>query len=82
MPSRTLRCLGNISCISEYLGSIWGNQCRVVGGNEWDIWDNVNSRWVPTGVVCNPLNNAWNRVTIQAHRESDNSPLFSSITLN
>jgi len=64
------------------LGLIWGNQCRVAGGNEWDIWDNVNSKWVPTGVACNPVNNSWNHVTIQAQRESDNSLLFQSITLN
>jgi hypothetical protein len=64
------------------LALIWGQQCRVVGGNEWDIWDNVNARWVPTGVACNPINNSWNHVTIQGQRESDNSLLFQSITLN
>jgi hypothetical protein len=71
--------------ISMYLngvGMIWGNQCRVDYGNEWDIWDNVNAKWVPTGVACNPVNNAWNHVTIQGQRESDNSLLFQSITLN
>jgi hypothetical protein len=72
----------DISMYFNGLGLIWGNQCRVAGGNEWDIWDNVNSRWVPTGVACNPVKNAWNHVTIQAQRESDNSLLFQSITLN
>jgi hypothetical protein len=72
----------DISMYFNGLGLIWGNQCRVAGGNEWDIWDNVNSRWVPTGVACNPVNNSWNHVTIQAQRESDNSLLFQSITLN
>jgi len=64
------------------LGLIWGNQCRVAGGNEWDIWDNVNHNWVSTGVPCNPINNAWNHVTIHVQRESDNWLLFQSITLN
>jgi hypothetical protein len=64
------------------LSLIWGNQCRVAGGNEWDIWDNVSAQWVPTGVACYPVNNSWNHVTIQAQRESDNSLLFQSITLN
>jgi hypothetical protein len=64
------------------LSLIWGNQCRVAGGNKWDIWDNVNARWVSTGVACNPVNNSWNHVTIQAQRQSDNSLLFQSITLN
>jgi len=72
----------DISMYFNGLALIWGQQCRVVGGNEWDIWDNVNARWVPTGVACNPINNSWNHVTIQGQRESDNSLLFQSITLN
>jgi len=72
----------DISMYFNGLSLIWGNQCRVVGGNEWDIWDNVNSRWVPTGVACNPVNNSWNHVILQGQRESDNSLLFQSITLN
>jgi hypothetical protein len=64
------------------LGLIWGNQCRVAGGNEWDIWDNVGHQWVGTGVACKPVNNAWNHLTIQVQRESDNWLLFQSITLN
>jgi hypothetical protein len=64
------------------LGLIWGNQCRIAGGHEWDIWDNVNQRWDPTGIACNPVNNSWNHVTIQVQRESDNWLLFQSITLN
>ena len=72
----------DISMYLNGLGLIWGHQCRVAGGNEWDIWDNVSARWVPTGVACNPVNNSWNHVTIQGQRESDNSLLFQSITLN
>ena len=72
----------DMSMYFDGLGLIWGNQCRVAGGNEWDIWDNVSQKWVPTGVACNPLNNAWNHVTIQGQRESDNWLLFESITLN
>jgi hypothetical protein len=72
----------DISMYFNSLGLIWGNQCRIAGGNEWDIWDDVSQRWVPTGVACNPINNAWNHLTIQVQRESDNSLLFQSITLN
>ena len=64
------------------VGMIWGNQCNNLGGKEWDIWDNVNGEWVSTGVVCNLMNNAWNHVTIQVQRESDNMLLYQSITLN
>jgi hypothetical protein len=72
----------DISMYFNGLSLIWGNQCRIAGGNEWDIWDNVNSKWVPTGFSCNPISNGWNHLTIQAQRESDNTLLFQSITLN
>jgi hypothetical protein len=63
-------------------GFIWGHECRVAGGNEWDIWDNINSRWVPTGIACYPKSNAWNHLTLQVQRTSDNQLLYQSITLN
>ncbi len=61
---------------------IWGHECRIVGGHEWDIWDNPGQKWIPTGVACNPVNNAWNHLVIQVQRTSDNHLLFQSITLN
>jgi hypothetical protein len=63
-------------------GFIFGHECRIAGGNEWDVWDNVNQHWVPTGVSCNPLNNSWNHLTIQVQRTSNNQLLYQSITLN
>lgn len=64
------------------LGFTWGHECRVGGGHEWDIWNNVAGKWVPTGVACNPLENAWNHLIIQVQRTSDNQLLYQSITLN
>jgi len=61
---------------------IWGHECRIAGGNEWDIWDNPGQKWHPTGVPCNPVNNSWNHLVIQAQRTSDNHLLFQSISLN
>ncbi len=61
---------------------IWGHECRIEGGNEWDIWDNPGQKWHPTGVACNPLANSWNHLTLQVQRTSDNQLLFQSITLN
>ena len=72
----------DISMYFDGLGLIWGNQCNLLGGHVWDIWDNVGQKWVSSGVPCNPVNNAWNHVTIQVQRESDNWLLFQSITLN
>ena len=31
-------------------GFIWGHECRIKGGHEWDIWDNVNEHWIKTGI--------------------------------
>jgi hypothetical protein len=61
---------------------IWGHECRIMGGHEWDIWDNPGQKWHATGIPCNPINNAWNHLVIQAQRTSDNHLLFKSITLN
>jgi hypothetical protein len=71
--------------INQYLdgmGFTWGHQCRIAGGNQFDIWDNVNSKWVATGVPCKPANNTWNHLTLQVQRTSDNWLNYHSITLN
>ncbi len=61
---------------------IWGHECRIAGGGQWDIWDNQGMKWHPTGIPCKPINNAWNHVVIQVQRTSDGHLLFQSITLN
>jgi hypothetical protein len=71
--------------INQFVGGnsyIWGHECRVAGGNEWDIWDNPGQAWHRTGVACNPVPNAWNHLVLQVQRTSDNHLLFQSITLN
>jgi hypothetical protein len=71
--------------ISQYfqgLSFIYGTQCRIAGGHEWDIWDNTNHVWKHTGIACNPKNGSWNHVVIQASRTSDNHLLYESITFN
>ena len=72
----------DINWFMNTVGMTFGTECRVEGGNEWDIWDNAEARWVATGVACNPLENAWNHVTINVQRQADNSLLYQSITLN
>ncbi len=72
----------DISMYMNGLGMIWGTQCNNLGGEVWDIWDNVNAKWVSTGVPCKLINNGWNHVTLQAQRQSNNTLLYQSITLN
>lgn len=64
------------------IGFIWGHECRIAGGHEWDVWNNVTAHWIPTGIPCNPMNNAWNHLTIQVQRTASNQLLYQSITLN
>jgi len=71
--------------INQYFdgtGFIWGNQCRIAGGHEFDVWDNVNQKWVPTGVACYPNSNSWNHLTLQVERTPDNQLQYHAITLN
>lgn len=72
----------DINQFYDNLGFIWGHECRIAGGNEWDIWNNVSQKWVPTGIACKPLSNSWNHLTIQVQRTSSNQLLYQSITLN
>ncbi len=71
--------------INQFVGGhsfIWGHECRLAGGNAWDVYDNVARKWVPTGVPCHPLSGAWNHLIISVQRTSTNQLLFKSITLN
>ena len=72
----------DINMFLNGVGMTWGTECRIEGGNEWDVWDNQNAKWKPTGVACNPVQGAWNHVTINVQREADNTLRYESITLN
>lgn len=72
----------DINQFFDNLGFIWGHECRIAGGHEWDVWNNVTAHWTPTGIACNPVDNAWNHLTIQVQRTTDNQLLYQSITLN
>ena len=72
----------DINMYMNGIGLLWGTQCRIAGGHEWDIWDDTTAHWVPTGVACNPVSDGWNHVTIQVRRESDDTLLYESISLN
>jgi hypothetical protein len=71
--------------INQFVGGksfIWGTECRVSAGHQWDVWNNKGNVWVPTGIACNPATNSWNHLVIQVQRTSDNRLLYQTITLN
>jgi hypothetical protein len=72
----------DINWFMNSIGMTFGTQCRVRGGNEWDLWDNVQAKWIPTGVSCKPLQGAWNHVTVTVQRTPENTLIYQSITLN
>ena len=61
---------------------IWGHECRIDGGHQWDTWSNPGQHWVASGIPCNPVSNSWNHLTINVQRTSDGHLLFHTITLN
>jgi hypothetical protein len=58
----------DINQFFDGMSFIWGHECRIASGHEWDTWDNINMHWVKSGIQCNPLSNSWNHLLIQAQR--------------
>jgi hypothetical protein len=71
----------DVSMYMNGAGMIWGHECNHLGDGDWDIWDNVNNKWVSAGVPCT-FTDGWNHLTINMQRGDDNSLLYQSITLN
>ena len=64
-------------------GYIFGTQCNVRAGNHWDVWDNVNSHWVSTGIYCGaPAAYTWHHVIVEVERTSGNQLHYIAITLD
>lgn len=71
--------------LNQFFGGksfIWGHECRIQGGHEWDIWDNVTEHWIKTGIPCKPVSGKWNHLVLRVQRTSDDKQLFESIELN
>ena len=71
--------------INQFFGNtglIFGHECRIASGNEWDVWDDQSAQWIPTGIPCYPNSNAWNHLTLKVQRGSNNQVTYQSITLN
>ncbi len=61
---------------------IFGHQCNVLNGNQWDVWDNQGNKWVHTGIYCGaPTAYTWHHVTIQAERATDGSDWLHYVSI-
>ncbi|MGB8477354.1 MAG: hypothetical protein WCE63_00755 [Acidobacteriaceae bacterium] len=70
--------------ISMYMNGakmIFGTQCSHRGDKSWDIYDNVNGKWVSAGIPCKMVD-GWNHLTIHVQRKSDNTLVYQSIDLD
>jgi hypothetical protein len=72
----------DINWYGNKIGMEFGTECNHLNGNVWDYWDNVNATWVHTSIPCNLVQGAWNHVTVNAQRLSNNYLLYQSITVN
>jgi len=72
----------DINQFFDNMGFIFGHECRIADGNQWDIWDNSKEKWIPTGIPCHPKSGQWNHLTLKVQRTSDNHETYQSITLN
>jgi hypothetical protein len=62
---------------------IFGSQCSYRAGDSWDVWDNVRSKWVSTGVSCGALqSHTWNHVVLEFERTTDSKLHYIAMTLN
>ncbi len=61
---------------------IFGTQCNSRGTGAWDVWDNINARWVSTGVACPPPPTyKWNHLVWEFERVNGQLH-FIAVTLN
>lgn len=72
----------DVNIFMNGVGMEWGTECNHLNGGVWDIWNNVNAQWVHTNVPCTLNNQAWNHVSFQVQRESNNDLTYQTITVN
>ena len=72
----------DINMYMNGVGMEWGTECNHLADGVWDIWDNVDARWMPTSIPCNLNEMAWNHVVLQVQRESNNDLLYQTLTVN
>ena len=72
--------------IDQYVNGrslIFGSQCDYRGDGNWDVWDNVNSHWISTGISCGtPVAYTWTHAVLEVERTPDNRLHYISLTLN
>ena len=62
---------------------IYGTQCDIRKTKQFDVWDDINKKFVPTGVACAaPSAYKWHHLIWEFERTTDNRVKFVSVTLD
>lgn len=61
---------------------IFGTQCDIRKYKQWEVWDDINKRFVTTGISCpTPSAYKWHHLILEFQRTSDHTK-FLSVTLD
>lgn len=61
---------------------IFGTECNIRDGGQWDVWNTAGGRWVHTGIGCSrPPAYHWNHLVLEFQRTGSQTK-FVSVTLN
>lgn len=62
---------------------IFGTQCDIRKTKQFDVWDDINQKFVPTGIACAaPSAYKWHHLIWEFERTTDNRVKFVSVTLD
>lgn len=62
---------------------IFGTQCDIRKTKQWDVWDDINKKFVPTGISCAaPSAYKWHHLILEFERTTDNRTKFVAVTLD
>lgn len=73
--------------INQYVNGhslVFGTQCNLRNGNQWDYWNNREQKWVHSGIYCGvPSAYKWHHVILEVERDTDSNWLhYISVTLD
>lgn len=73
--------------INQYVNGkslVFGTQCNLLNGHQWDYWDNVHNAWVHSGIYCGtPSAYTWHHVIVEVERDTSTNWLhYISVTLD
>ena len=62
---------------------IFGTQCDIRKSKQWDVWDDMYKKFIPTGIACSaPSAYKWHHLILEFYRSTDNRTHFIAVTLD